>query len=192
MMIITWSARLSLFGLTALLMQQPARSANIQIESKNLRIEFDSVLHSRVTAKFDKETTLGAFSPSESISAGGATIADFNQTAHKEENVRDERGRGRRLTLTGASGGLQKTVIVTIYDENPRMAFYQVRYTQKGTTELRVSAWTNHAYSIAAADGAGEPAFWSYQSGSYRNRPDWVLPLKTGFKQENFLGMNAT
>ena len=42
------------------------------------------------------------------------------------------------------------------------------------------------------AAGADEPAFWSYQSGSYRNRPDWVLPLKVGFKQENFLGMNAT
>ena len=25
-----------------------------------------------------------------------------------------------------------------------------------------------------------------------RSRPDWVLPLKPGFKQENFLGMNAS
>ena len=40
--------------------------------------------------------------------------------------------------------------------------------------------------------GSAEPAFWSYQSGSYRNRPDWVMPLKVDFKQENFLGMNAT
>jgi alpha-galactosidase len=34
--------------------------------------------------------------------------------------------------------------------------------------------------------------FWSYQSGSYENRPDWVLPLKPGLSQANFLGMNAT
>ena len=40
---------------------------------------------------------------------------------------------------------------------------------------------------MTAQEGAGEPAFWSYQSGSYRNRPDWVLPLKVGFKQDNFL-----
>jgi alpha-galactosidase len=36
------------------------------------------------------------------------------------------------------------------------------------------------------------PAFWSYQSGSYEKRPNWVLPLRAGFKQENYLGMNAS
>src|SRR4029453_9929192 len=29
------------------------------------------------------------------------------------------------------------------------------------------------------------------ESGSYEKRPDWVLPLKKGFRQENFQGMNA-
>src|SRR4029077_2190772 len=32
----------------------------------------------------------------------------------------------------------------------------------------------------------------SYQSGSYEKRPNWVVPLKAGFHQENFLGMNAS
>ena len=39
---------------------------------------------------------------------------------------------------------------------------------------------------------ANEPAFWSYQSGSYEKRPDWVLPVPQGFRQENYLGMNAS
>src|SRR5690349_22305848 len=112
--------------------RQPAAAANLQIESKNLRIEFDNLLHSRITARFDsKETPLGPFVPSEAITAGGANIADFKLTAHKEQNVSDERGRGHRMTLTGVAGSLQKSVVVTIYDENPRMAFYQVRYTNK-------------------------------------------------------------
>ena len=67
-----------------------------------------------------------------------------------------------------------------------------MRYTNKSGVPTRVRGWTNHAYLIAAKEGAGEPAFWSYQSGSYKNRPDWVLPLKVGFKQDNFLGMNST
>ena len=58
-------------------------------------------------------------------------------------------------------------------------------------TPCAVAGWTNNAYSVSAT-GADEPAFWSYQAGSYRNRPDWVMPLKVDFKQENFLGMNAT
>jgi alpha-galactosidase len=52
-----------------------------------------------------------------------------------------------------------------------------------------VNGWTNQHYHQASTLAA-EPSFWSYQSGSYEKRPDWVLPLKPGFKQENFLGMN--
>ena len=122
-----------------------APPGTVQIESKNIRVEFNPLLHSRVVARFDgKETPLGDFGPSEWITAGGAPVRDFTQTAQKSENVRDERGRGRRLTLTGASGGLQKRVLVTVYDEMPRMAFFQVKYTNRSNAPVRVSGWTNH------------------------------------------------
>ncbi len=41
-------------------------------------------------------------------------------------------------------------------------------------------------------DAATTPAFWSYQSGSYEKRPNWIVPLKPGFHQQNYLGMNAS
>jgi alpha-galactosidase len=171
----------------------PAAPAKAQVESRNIRVEFDELLRSRVVAKFDgKEVPLVEFSQSEFVSSGDSTIGEFQQSTSKQENVRDERGRGRRLALMGAANGLQKTVVVTVYDEEPRMAFFQTRYTNKGRAALRIAGWTNHSYAISAESGAAEPAFWSYQPGSYRNRPDWVLPLKVGFKQENFLGMNST
>src|SRR4051812_43162713 len=86
-----------------------------KIEAKNIRIEFNSLLYSRVVARFDgKETALGDIGPSESITAGGSTLRDFAETARKIEAIRDERGRGQRLTLTGVSGGMQKTVVVTV------------------------------------------------------------------------------
>ena len=31
----------------------------------------------------------------------------------------------------------------------------------------------------------------SLESGSYEKRPDWIVPLKPGFRQQNYLGMNA-
>jgi alpha-galactosidase len=72
------------------------------------------------------------------------------------------------------------------------MAFFQVQYRNKGAAPLQVTGWTNNHYQVAANEGDASPSFWSYQSGSYQKRPDWVVPLKVGFKQDNFLGMNAT
>ncbi len=182
-----------LVGLCSMLATAPLPAASvISIESKNIRVEFDPQLHSRIVAKFDgKATPVGDFGPSEFVATAASPIQNFNLTGHKFENVRDETGHGRRLSITGSSGGLQKTVVVTVYDEVPRMAFFQVHYLNQSEEALRLTGWTNNRYTMTAA-GSDEPAFWSYQSGSYRNRPDWVLPLKVNFKQENFLGMNAT
>ena len=72
------------------------------------------------------------------------------------------------------------------------MAFFRVRYTNKGNSDVRVNAWSNNAYSIVARKEDAAPAFWSLESGSYEKRPNWIVPLKASFKQENYLGMNAT
>lgn len=157
------------------------------VEGKNLRIEFNELLHSRVTAKLDgRRLVIGPFTPSESITASGRQVQDFSWSDQKQESVRDRFGSGRRFRISGTAASLQKTVSVTVYDDFPRMAFFEVEYTNTGGSDLNVSGWANHRYDISG------DAFWSYQSGSYRNRPDWVLPLKVSFRQENFLGMNAS
>ena len=131
-----------LFGLCGMLVATaPLRSAPvIGIESKNIRVEFDALMHSRIVAKFDgKATPAGDFGPSEFLTAAGSPIADFKLSGHKLENVRDTLGHGRRLAITGSSGGLQKTVVVTVYDEIPRMAFFHVRYLNQSDQPLRVT-----------------------------------------------------
>ena len=184
-----WNVSGLLLGMSGILSAAPAV---LSIESKDIRLEFDSNLRSRVVAKFDgRAIPAGDFGASEFILIDKSPIEDFALGGHKVETVRDELGRGRRLTMIGAARGLQKTVAVTVYDEIPRMAFFRVRYTNKSSAAMRVTGWTNNRYSVDAK-GPSEPAFWSYQSGSYRNRPDWVMPLKVDFKQENFLGMNAS
>ena len=166
---------------------------NARVTGKNIRIEFDNSMHSRVVGVFaGQQNVIGDFTPSESIRIEGSDIAEFRLQSQRREAVTDRLGTGYRTTRAGIASSLKKTVVVTVYDAFPRMAFFDVAYTNTGTSDLPVNGWTNQRYAINAPSSAAQPSFWSYQSGSYKNRPDWVLPLSPGSKQENFLGMNAT
>lgn len=160
---------------------------------RNIRVEFDGQMRSRVVAVLNgTPQIIGAFTPSETVQVSNAKIPEFKITAHKREAVRDRLGSGSRTVVTGKAGPLKKVEAVTTYDAFPRMAVFEVEYTNTGNDDLAISGWTSQHYAIDAGANAGQPAFWSYQSGSYENRPDWVLPLAPGFTQENFMGMNST
>jgi alpha-galactosidase len=164
-----------------------------QIQGGNLRIEFDNRLRSRVVARFGKtETVMGPFTDSESVTTADRLWTGFLLTSHKRERTKDAFGEGERLIVEGKAGALTKTVSVTVYDDFPAMAFFEVQYANTGKTELALKSWTNNAYEINAQRNAGSPAFWSYQSGSYEKRPNWIVPLYTNFQQENYQGMNAS
>ncbi|HMJ22178.1 MAG TPA: hypothetical protein VK513_09730, partial [Terriglobales bacterium] len=163
------------------------------IQSGNLRIEFDSSLRSRVVARFDKkETVLGPFTASETVTTAEKLWAGFLLTSQKHGRTKDRFGEGEQLTVEGKSGALTKVVTVTMYDDFPAMAFFEVQYTNAGTSRLAIKSWTNNAYTVNAQGEVSAPAFWSYQSGSYEKRPNWVLPLRTNFRQDNYQGMNAS
>jgi len=119
-----------------------------------------------------KESVIGVLAPSEYITVAGKEIKDFSLSDQKQVAVRDHLGSGRRWLLSGKAPSVKKTVTVTTYDEFPRLAFFEVEYTNTGNSEIVVDNWTNNHYSIMAAEGESGPAFWSYQSGSYQNRPD--------------------
>jgi alpha-galactosidase len=167
-----------------------ADSPGARVEGKEILIEFDQDLHSRVIAKFDgQEIRLDGFSPSEFITVAGKEIKDFVLTEQHLSHV----GAETQYQITGTAQSLKKTVTVTLNDtEFPSMAVFEVQYTNTGARDVKVNGWTNNAYSIHAAAHRQAPAFWSYQGGSYERRPDWVLPLKAGFRQENYMGMNAS
>ncbi|HEY6272237.1 MAG TPA: glycoside hydrolase family 36 protein [Terriglobales bacterium] len=193
MLVKSW--KMLVVALVVLLASWSGASASQRAEAdgRNIRIEFNEMLHSRVVAKFEgREIAIGDFAPSESLTVAGKEIRDFTLREVKRESVRDAMCAGQRVTLTGTAPSWKKSVAVTTCDELPQMAIFEVQYTNIGDSSLAVDGWTSQRYSISAAQGSGEPAFWSYQSGSYEKRPDWVLPLKTGFDQENYLGMNDT
>ena len=163
-----------------------------QIESPSLRIDFDKNMRSRVVARFaGREVPLGAFSAAETVKGNERSWYDFALASQTHERVTDIYGKGEKLALTGTSGVLRKNLSVIIYDEFPNLAVFDVSYTNIGKSPLKIVEWDNNNYTIDAQPGAQVP-FWSFQSGSYEERPNWVVPLHAGFSQQNYLGMNAS
>jgi len=162
------------------------------VEGQNLRIEFNDQLHSRVIATYGgQDKVLGAYSPSETVTLDGKDITEFSFRDITETAVENNMGTGTQYKITGVHDPLLKTVTVTIYDDFPEMAVYDVEYTNTGDSPVKISQWVNNQYTIDAR-WRGNTPFWSFQDASYEARPDWVLPLKPGFKQENYMGMNAS
>jgi alpha-galactosidase len=164
-----------------------------QIQSQSLRIEFDKNMRSRVVARLHgKEVLLGAFSDSETVHGNERSWYNFVLHSQTHERMSDNFGGGEKLTLTGSSGTLRKNLSVIIYDEFPNLALFDVTYTNTGKSPLKIRSWNNNSYTIDAQHGSAKVPFWSFQSGSYERRPNWLVPLHTGFSQQNYLGMNAS
>jgi alpha-galactosidase len=159
-------------------------SAQTRIDGKEIAVEFDSQMHSHVIA-YGTEA-LGAKSASEMITVAGKIITDFSMTSHKVEDVRDKLGSGKKLIVRGDASGLQKIVSVAVYDDFPNAAVFEVTYKNTGTKPIEITNWTNNHYNVAG------PSLWSFQPGTYERRPAWVLPLRVGFHQKNYLGMTAS
>ncbi len=170
-----------------------AQPAVTRVEGRSIAVEFDRSLHSRVIARFDdRSVALTEFGPSDFLEVAGRRIQDFRLRSVRRRTIRDALGPGRQVTLIGEAPGLKKVITATVYAEFPRHIFFRIEYLNTGSAELLVESWTSHHYRLLPAEQATDPPFWSFQPGSYSKRPDWVLPLRAGFKQENYLGMNAT
>ena len=181
--------------------QSPATSAetaahsspSAYIESATLRIEFDKEMRSRVIARFDgKEVPIGPFSASETIKGDERSWYNFALTSQTRQRIADAYGAGEKLTLAGISGGLRKNLSLIIYDEFPNLAVFDVSYTNIGKSPLKILEWSNNRYTVDTQRASSQAPFWSFQSGSYERRPNWLVPLHTGFSQQNYLGMNAS
>jgi alpha-galactosidase len=139
-----------------------------------------------------KEVPLGGFSASETAYGKERFWYDFALDSQTHDRVSDGWGNGEKLNLSGSSGALPKNLSVTIYDEFPNLAVFDVSYTNTGKAPLEIRGWSNNAYQIDAQRNSAQPPFWSFQSASYERRPNWILPLRVGFHQQNYLGMNAS
>src|SRR5437867_5475725 len=162
----------------------------VRVDTGTILLEFDQRLHTRVSLRGASTLAIADWSASETVTVAGRDLQDFTFRKQNRQSVRDAVGSGRRTTVVGESAGVRKEISITAYESFPATVVLQVRYTNTGGSPLTIDKWTNHAYVIPARDQVETP-FWSFQSGSYQNRPAWVVPLKAGFQQDNFQGMNS-
>jgi len=164
---------------------------NLRVESDLILIEFNDQMHSKVKSKYSgTDILVNNFSPSEYLKTSENLIKNFSFKDITKKRFEDEIGKGISASLTGESDGIVKTLNVTIYDNFSDVAIFSVEYKNNTEKELTVLGWSNNNYTINAQNE--NQKFWSFQGGSYESRPDWILPIKKGFSQQNYLGMNAT
>lgn len=166
---------------------------HILIEGENIKIEFNKSMHSKVTAIINGEkVTIGDFTPSEYITIVGSKVQDFKVTSLKSSNISDDIGSGKKYTIIGETESIQKIITAKAYNNFPSTIVFDVTYKNIGENEILIDSWTNNHYQIKPLLEEYGELFWSYQSGSYDERPDWVLPLNVGFSQQNYMGMNSS
>src|SRR5579872_4420630 len=85
------------------LMAAPGLAAEAaSVEGKNIRVEFNGAMHSRLVAVLGgQERVVGDFAPSESILVSGKGIEDFALQKQTREPIRERLGAGFRTVLTG-------------------------------------------------------------------------------------------
>ena len=159
-----------------------------------MALEFDGQLRCRVLSKHaPRPGAVTGFAPSERLRLkDGRWIERFALTAQAADRVDGPHGSGVRHRFTGVSAeGVEKTVAVTFHDRHPGFAIVRVAYRNTGAAPLAVTAWANSGHTLRPAAGR-KPEFWTFSGASHLDRRDWVQPVKAGFDQRNFMGMNAS
>ena len=166
----------------------------VQVGDAAISLEFDSSLRIRVIARQGGGIEpLTEFEPSETLRlADGKHIDHFSFLDRRSEPVDGAHGRGTRHVLRGLAGeGIEKQVDLVFHDRFPGFVLLRVAYRNVGAAPTRIRGWINAAHVLKPApDGALD--YWSFSGASYEDRRDWVQPVRGGFDQRNFMGMNAS
>jgi alpha-galactosidase len=166
---------------------------NTVLQHGNLVLSFDDQLHSMVATSMETKKPLAStFTPSEYLMCDNFAAQDFKLAEVSSNDHQDALGKGKKWMISGLyqneQYSIDKIIEVKFYDQFPDQAFYKVFYINNSNRDLNVTSWINHHYKIQP-QGDSIP-FWSFQGESTGERRDWVLPVRAGFYQRNFMGMN--
>lgn len=127
------------------------------------------------------------------LRADGHRLDRFALRAHAVQHIDGPFGPGTQLALRGEHDGVEKQVVVELFERYPGFACFRISYRNLAQTPLHLRGWT--ALSLQMAPDPAERAdapFWSYCGSTHADRRDWVRAVRPGFNQANFLGMDAS
>jgi len=167
-------------------------SRKASIKSGPLTIEVNEQMQTLISNDSASNPLMKAFQWSEFLVANGDTIRNFKLETSSSEKINDFAGEGKSWQYFGKASTnenkIDKLLTIKTYNDFPGWAFYKVQYINSGTTNIIVKKWVNHSYKIESKQDT--PDFWSFQASSTEARKSWILPVKPGFYQKNYLGMN--
>src|SRR5579863_2520396 len=179
----------------------PTGSAETAVAARvgdgRIGIEFDSAMRSRLR-RGDRpgSAPLTPWSATETLElADGTRLEHFTLLQHAQQAVDGEHGPGVQWLLLGSDARVEKTVSIELSERYPGFAIYRVTYRNRSSAPLKVAGWRNGALRLlplAAVAHPGDPPFWSYCGSTHSDRRDWVQPVRPGFDQPNFMGMEAS
>ena len=164
-----------------------AAPAGVRLTDGTLTIEFDQAMRSRV---WRGRQALTALEQADGLRlVDGSAVDRFLLLDSKREAASGPHGKGQRHVLRAtASGRVEQLTAVTFLDAYPGLALVETSYRNTGNAPLAVASW--HALThdlLSHPEGA-----WSFAGASYPDRRDWIQPVKPGFEQRNFMGMNGS
>ncbi len=170
-----------------------SNKSSIIIENNNLKIEFNNLLHSKISVPYDIENEISNnYTASEFIEVKQSLIQDFKITDNSEKDFSDKIGKGKITTLKGIfeknNIKIEKIIELKTYKNFDNEIFIKVYYVNKNTDTISVNKWVNNSYQINRRKS--DTIFWSFQGSSSFKRADWILPLNAKFYQKNYMGMN--
>ncbi len=162
------------------------------IHSGNLTITVDGHLRASIKSSEKLQAPLSfGNAPSEYLVVNGHVIADFESRSFSQKKIESNLGNGTAYSFTGfckADGlSIEKHLTIKVYKNFPSMALFDVNYINKGDKPVFIEKWVNNNYRILQGR---DSLFWSFQGQSTEVRADWILPVKQGFYQRNYMGMN--
>ncbi len=157
-----------------------------------ISIKYDKNMHSSIGTELpDSRPLMDKYFPSEQLMLEGKTISNFELTDWNEFNRDDVKVLDLKGKFTEGGLNIVKEIIVKADPRYPGFLMMTVTYTNSGTDPLTVTGWMNSNYNFLPAEKV-QPSYWSFQGATYPDRRDWIQPVNKGFKQENYMGMNAS
>ncbi len=182
--------QINLIGLVALF--SCSESSDLTIKNGKITMVVSQEMHTQIISSEQSTSPLTNLAPTEYLKTDNANISDFSVHSFIEENIDNSIGKGSRFILKGINKtyNIEKTLTIETYENMPDLIITQASYTNKSDKDVLVTASVSNGYEVLTQ--GDEPPFWAFQGSSSGERADWIKPIKPGYYQENFMGMNSS
>ncbi|NOY95997.1 MAG: alpha-galactosidase [Chlorobi bacterium] len=181
------------------------KGGDIWFRNSGIKLRFDKNMYCKVFYKNEAnflnegDTDAGLNKPTHFIVVNGEEIDDFAVDYNNliTEPVETEFGKGERLVLTGVAecpdgSRIEKKLYVELYEKYPDVAILYAEYKNLGDSAIVIQKdYSNYLRLDAslANDSLNPYDFWSFQGASIAWGVDYIIKIKDGFKQENWMGV---